>query len=118
MLSVTVVDKGDIIPIIMSIVYGSKTLAQKLTSNTKLTKFHNVNNLLQHTALNISFKKSRLLLVTSGSISLRKMVIPSEAILHRNTVVVVVPSKANSLFASANPDLAQKNIKNISKRRK
>ena len=91
------------VPIIISVVYGSKALAQKLTSNTELTRFHNVKNLFQHTALNISLRKSRLLLATSRSISLRKMVIPSEAISHRKTVV---PSKTNLLFASANPDMA------------
>ena len=45
MLSNTGVDKGDIVPIIISIVYGLKALAQKLTSNTELTRFHNVKNL-------------------------------------------------------------------------
>ena len=83
MLSVTGVDKGDIVPIITPIVYGSRALAQKLTSNTELTRSHNVKNLLQHTALNISLRKSRLLLAISGSISLRKTVIPSEAISDR-----------------------------------
>ena len=45
-MSDTDVDKGDIVPIIISIVYGSKALAQKLTSNTELTRSHNVNNLI------------------------------------------------------------------------
>ena len=80
------------------------TSAQKLTSNTELTRSHNVKNLLQRTALNINLRKSRLLLAISGNISLRKTVIPSEAISHRK---MVVPSKANPLFASANPDLAR-----------
>ena len=104
MLSVTGVDKGNIVPIIISIVYGSKALAQKLTSNTELTRSHNVKNLLQHSALNTNLRQSRVLLATSGSISLRKTVIPSVAIPHRKTVV---PSKANPLFASANPGLAR-----------
>ena len=103
MLSVTGVDKGDIVPINISIVYDSKALAQKLTSNTEIIRSHNVKNLLQHTVLNISLRKSRLLLAISGTILLRKTVIPSETISHRKTVV---PSKANPLFASVNPDLA------------
>ena len=103
MLSITGVDKGYIVPIIIYIVYGSKASAQKLTSNTELTRSYNVKNVLQHTALNISLRKSRLLLATSESISLRNTVIPSEAISNRKTVV---PSKANPLFASSNPDLA------------
>ena len=97
MLSDTGEDKGDIVPIIISIVYGSKALAQKLTSNTELTRSHNVKNLSQHTALNIDLRESRLLLAIRGSISLRKTVILSVAIPHRKTVV---PSKANPLFAS------------------
>ena len=80
--------------IIIYIVYGSKASTQMLTSNTELTRSHNVMNVLQHTALNISLRKSRLLLATSGSISLRKTAIPSEAVSHRKTVV---PSKANPL---------------------
>ena len=36
MLSVTGVDKGNTVPIIISIVYGSRASAQKLTSNTEL----------------------------------------------------------------------------------
>ena len=44
-MSVASVDKGDIIPITISIVYGSKALDQKLTSNTELTRSHNVKNL-------------------------------------------------------------------------
>ena len=90
-------DKGGIVPIIISIVYGSKALAQKLTSNTELTRSHNVKNLSQHTVLNINLKQSCLLLVISGSILLRTTVIPPVAIPHRNTVV---PSKANPLFAN------------------
>ena len=78
--------------------YGSKALAQKLTSNIELTRSHNVTNLLQHPALNIYSRQSRLLLAISGSILLRKTAIPSVAIPHRKTVV---PSKANPLFASA-----------------
>ena len=105
MLSIIVVGKEDIVPIIISIVYGSKALAQELTSNTELTRFHNVKNLSQHTALNIYMRESRLRLAISGSILIRKTVIPSVvAISHRKTVV---PSKANPLFASANPDLAR-----------
>ena len=104
MLSVTGVDKGDIVSITISIVYGSRALAQKLTSNTELTRSHNVKNLLEHTVLNINLRKSRLFFAISGSISLQKTVIPSEAISHRKTVV---PLKANPLFASANPDMAR-----------
>ena len=103
LLSDTGVDKEDKVPIILSIVYGSKALAQKLISNTQLTRSHNAKNLPQHTALNINLRQSRLLLAISGSILLRKTVIPSVAIPHRKTVV---PSKVNPLFASANPDLA------------
>ena len=44
-LSDTGVDKGGIVPITILIVYGSKALAQKLTSNTELTRSHNVKNL-------------------------------------------------------------------------
>ena len=58
-------DKRDIVPIIISIVYGSKALAQKLTSNTELTRSHNVNNLLQHTALNTNLRQSRPLFAIS-----------------------------------------------------
>ena len=104
MLSVTGVDKGDIVPIIISITYGSKASTQKLASNTKLTRSPNVKNLFQHTALNINLRQSRLLLAKTGSILLRKTVIPSEAISHRNAVVL---SKGNPLFASANLDLAR-----------
>ena len=104
MLPVTGLDKGDKVSIIISIVYGSKALAQKLTSNTELSRSHNAKNLLQHTALNINLRQLFFLLATSGSISLGKTAIPSEAIPHRKTVV---PSKANSPFASANPDLAR-----------
>ena len=104
MLSVTGVDKGDIVLIITSIVYGSKASARKLTSNTELTRSHNVKNVLQHTTLNTSLRKSCLVLAINGNISLRKTVIRSEAIPHRKTVV---PSKANPLFASVNPDLAR-----------
>ena len=81
----------------ISIVYGSKALAQKLTSNTELTRSHNVRNLLQHTALNINLRQSRLLLAISGSILLRKTAIPPVVIPHRKTVV---PSKTNPLFAN------------------
>ena len=97
MLSDTGVDKGGIVLIIISIVYGSKALAQKLTSNTELTRSHNVKHLSQHTALNINLRQSRLLFAISGSILLRKTAIPPVAIPHRKTVV---PSKANPLFAS------------------
>ena len=97
MLSDTGVDKGGIVPIIISIVYGSKALAQKLTSNTELTRSHNVKNVSQHTVLNINLRQSRLLLAISGSILLQKTAIPPVAIPHRKTVV---PSKANPLFAS------------------
>ena len=90
-------DKGGIVLIIISIVYGSKALAQKLTSNTELTRSHNVRNLLQHTALNINLRQSRLLLAISGSIQLRKTAIPPVVIPHRKTVV---PSKTNPLFAN------------------
>ena len=45
-----------------------------------------------------------LLLAISGSILLRKSIIPSVAIPHRKTAVA---SKANPLFASANPDLVR-----------
>ena len=69
-------DKGDIVPIIIAIVYGSKALAQKLTSNIELTRSHNVKNLSQHTALNINLRQSRLLLAISGGILLRKTVVP------------------------------------------
>ena len=67
---VTGVDKGDIVPIIICIVYGSRTSAQKLTSNAELTRSPDIKNLWQHTELNISLRKSRLLLAISGSISL------------------------------------------------
>ena len=97
MLSDTGVDKGDIVPIIVYIVYGSKAVAQTLTSNTELTRSHNVKNLSQHTSLKINLRQSRLFLAISGSILLRKTVIPSLAIPHRKTAV---PSKANPLFAS------------------
>ena len=90
-------NKGDIVPTIISIVYGSKALTQKLTSITELTRSHNFKNLSQHTALNINLRQSCLLLATSGSILLRKTLIPPVAIPHRKTVV---PSKANTLFAS------------------
>ena len=75
-----------------------KGFRQKLTSNTELTRSHNVKNLSQHTALNINLRQSRLLLAISGSILLRKAPIPPVAIPRRKTVV---PSKANPLFASA-----------------
>ena len=45
MLSVTGVDKGDIARTIISTVYGLRASAQKLTSNTELTKSHNIKNL-------------------------------------------------------------------------
>ena len=96
MLSDTGVDEGGIVLIVISIIYGSKVLAQKLTSNTELTRSHNVRN-LQHTALNINLRQSRLLLAISGSILLRKTAILPVAIPHRKTAV---PSKANPLFAS------------------
>ena len=108
MLSVTGVDKGDIVPRIVYIVYGSRASAQKLTSNTELTRFHNAKSLLQHTELNISLIKLCPLLATSGTFSLRKTIIPSEAISHRKTVI---PSKANLLLASANPYLVRIKIK-------
>ena len=60
MLSVTGVDKGDTVPIIISIVYGSRASAQNLSSNTELTRSHNAKNLLQDTALKINLRKSRL----------------------------------------------------------
>ena len=63
MLSVTDVDKGYTVPMIITIVCGSRVSAQKLISNIELTRSHNVRNLLQHTELNISLRKSRLLLV-------------------------------------------------------
>ena len=85
MLVITGVDKGDIVPIMISIAYGSKVLGQKLTSNTELTRSHNVKNLLQHTTLNINLRQSRLLHATSGSISLRKTVTLSVVIPHRKT---------------------------------
>ena len=85
-------------PINISIVYGSKALAQKLNSNTELTRFHNVKTLSQHTALNINLRQSRHLLAISEGILLRKTVIPPETIPRRKTVA---PSKANPLFASA-----------------
>ena len=110
MLSVTDVDKGDIVPRVSYIVYGSRTSAQKLTSNTELTKSHNVKNLLQHTELNISLAKSHLLLATSGSILYRRTVVPSEAISHRK---MAVPSKANPLLSSVNLDLVRIKIKLI-----
>ena len=75
-----------------------KGFRQKLTSNTELTRSHNVKNLSQHIALNIKLRKSRLLLVISGSILLRKTAISPVAIPRRKTVV---PSEANPLFASA-----------------
>ena len=56
MLSDTGVDKGGIVLIIIHIVYGSKALTQKLTSNAELTRSHNVKNLSQHTALNINLR--------------------------------------------------------------
>ena len=103
MLSATVVDKRYIVPITIDIVYGSRASALKLTSSTKLTRSHNAEKVLQHTELNTSLRKLRLLLATSGSISFLKTVIPSEAISHQNTVVSL---KANPLHtASANPDL-------------
>ena len=110
MLSVTGVDKGDVVPIVTFIVYGSRVSAQKLSSNTELTRSHNnVKNLLQHTELNIGLRKSYLLLATSGSISLRKtVVVPTEATSHRKTVV---PSKTNPLLASTNSDMARINRK-------
>ena len=75
-----------------------KGFRQKLTSNTELTRSHNVKNLSQHTPLNINLRRSRLLLAISGSILVRKTVIPPVAIPRRKAVV---PSKANPLFASA-----------------
>ena len=104
MLLVTGVDKGDIVPIIIYIVDGSRASAQKGTSNTEHTRFNNVKNLMQHTELNISLRKPCLLLAASGSISLQNTAIPSEAILHRKTAV---SSKTNPLLASANLDLVR-----------
>ena len=75
-----------------------KGFRQKLTSNTELTRSHNLKNLPQHTALNINMRQSRLLLAISGSILLRKTAIPPVAIPRRKTVA---PSKTNPLFASA-----------------
>ena len=106
MLSVTGVDKGDMVSIIKCIVYGSRASVQKLTSNTELTMSHNVKNVLQHTALNITLRQSRVLLAESGNTSLRNTVILSEAISYRKTAV---PSKANPLIASENPDLDRLN---------
>ena len=83
MLSATGVDKRDIVPIIIYIVYGSRASALKLISNTKLTRSHNAKKILQHTELNTSLRELRLLLPTIGSVSLRKTVIPSEAISHQ-----------------------------------
>ena len=97
MLSDTGVDKGGIVLITISIVYDSKALAEKLTSNTELTRSHNARNFLQHTALNINLRQTRLLLAISGSILLRKTVIPPVVVPHRKTVV---PSKANPPFAN------------------
>ena len=97
MLSDTGVDKGGIVLTIISIVYGSKALAQKLTSNTELTRSHNVKYLSQHTALNINLRQSRLLLAISGSILLRKTAIPPVVRPHRKTVVLL---NVNPLFAS------------------
>ena len=85
MLSVTGVDKGDVVPTITCIVYGPRALAQKLASNIKLTRSHNVKNVLQHTELDTSLTKSRLLLAKSEIISLCKTIIPSGAISHRKT---------------------------------
>ena len=104
MLSVTGVTRETQVPIIRSIVYGSRASAQKLASNIELTRSHNVKNLLQHTELNISLRNLCVLLATSGSISHRKTVVPSEAVSHRK---MVVPSKANPLLASANLDLVR-----------
>ena len=63
-----------------------KGFCQKLTSNTELTRSHNVKNLSQHTALNINLRQSRLLLAISGSILLRKTAIPPIAMPRRKTV--------------------------------
>ena len=63
-MSDTGVDREDIVPIIISIVYGSKALTQKLTSNIELIKSHNVKNLSQHTVLNINLRQSLLLLAS------------------------------------------------------
>ena len=104
MLLVIGVDKGDIVPIIISIVYGSRAAARKLTSNTELIRSHDVKDLLHHIELTIKLKKSCLLLATRGSFLFRKTVIPSEAISRRKTVV---PLKANPLLASENPDLVR-----------
>ena len=90
--------EGGIVPIIISMIYGTKALAQKLTSNAELTRSHNVKNLSQHTALNINLRRSCLLLIMSGSILLRKTVSPPVAMPHWETVVL---SKANPLFVSA-----------------
>ena len=84
--------------------------SQKLTSNTELTKSHDVKNSLQHTKLNIYLTKGRLLPATSGSISHRKTIIASEAMSHRKTVV---PSTANLLLASADPALVRIKRKTI-----
>ena len=74
-----------------------KGVGPELTSNTELTRSHNVRNVLQHTALNINLRQSRLLLAISGIILLRKTAIPPVAIPHRKTAV---PSKANPPFAN------------------
>ena len=70
MLSVTGVDRGDVVPIMIYIVYGPRALAQKMASNTKLTRSHNVKNVMQDTELDTSLTKSRLLLEKSKIISL------------------------------------------------
>ena len=72
MLSVTGVDKGDIVPITISIVYGSRASALKLIFNTELIRSHNVKNVLQHTKLSIRLTKSCLLLTTIGIVSHRQ----------------------------------------------
>ena len=115
MLSVTGVDKGDIVPMVISIVYDSKASAQKLISNTELTRSHNVKNLLRHTVLNINLRKSRLL-ATSGSISLQKTAIRSEAISHRKTVGSPLESEPASHKRKSRSGSNKE--KNNSKRRK
>ena len=47
MLSVTSVDKGDIVPITICIVYDSIASSRKLTSDTELTGSHNLDLLIK-----------------------------------------------------------------------
>ena len=65
MLSVTGMDQGETISIIMSIVYDSAASAQTPISNNELTWSHNVKKSLQHTELNINLTKTRPLFANS-----------------------------------------------------